>query len=171
MSDKRTAVEVQTTGPSYLVWRGELLAELALARLPDLVVHRRPDHSSADLPYDFLVAAEHGFCFFVEVKAFSSFQLDLRNVEEVRELRWSADADLIRRVRNSQNPYLLFLFDADTEHGRYLRVDTLPDPGPEASQLTLRFPVAHAITKESLEQLLADLQIRTKAARATAESE
>ena len=30
MSDKQTSVEVKTSGPSYLGWRGKLLAELAL---------------------------------------------------------------------------------------------------------------------------------------------
>jgi hypothetical protein len=158
MSDKRMSVEVPTTGPSYLAWRGELLAELALARLPGLVVHKRPERPPAELPYDFLVATEHGLCFFVGVKAFSSFRLDVRDVEAVRELRWPVDADLIRRARESQSPYLLFLFDADTEHGRYLRLDNLPDPDPQASRLTVRFPAEHTINKENLERLIEDLQ-------------
>jgi hypothetical protein len=34
MSEKRTILKVDTTRPSYVGWRGQLLAELALARLP-----------------------------------------------------------------------------------------------------------------------------------------
>ena len=158
MSDKQTSVEVKTSGPSYLGWRGKLLAELALARLPGLIVHERPNSAPSELPYDFLVSTEHGLCFFVAVRAFSSFWLDVRDVEVVPELRWSVDADLVRRARDSESPFLLFLFDADTDHGRYLRLDTLPPPAPGARLVTARFPVEQVITKEHLERLIADLE-------------
>jgi hypothetical protein len=149
---------VKTTGPSYLSWRGELLAELALARVPGLVVYKRPDRPPSELPYHFLVTTEHGFCFFVEVRAFSSMRLDVADVETVGELRWSVDADLVRHARESLSPVLLFLFDADSDHGRYLRLDTLPAPVSEAHRLTVRLPVEHTINKENLEKLIADLQ-------------
>src|SRR5262245_4094630 len=116
MSDNRTAVEVKTTGPSYLNWRGPLLAELALARVPGLSVYKRPDQAPSELPYHFLVTTADGFCFFVEVKAFSSFRLHVTDVEAIGELRWSLDADLVRRARASHSPVVLFLFDADTDH-------------------------------------------------------
>jgi hypothetical protein len=162
MSDKRTSVEVKTTGPPYLAWRGELLAELALARLPGLVVHKRPERSSSDLPCHFLAATDHGLCFFVVVKGFSSSRIDLRDVDAVRELRWSIDADPIRRARASENPFILFLFDADTDHGRYLRLDTLPDPPAEGRQVAVRFPIEHTIIRETIEELIADLQREQK---------
>src|SRR6202011_3835915 len=98
-SDKRTSVKVKTTGPSYLAWRSELLAELALARVPWLIVHKKPDRPPSALPYDFFVATEDGLCLFVVVRAFSSFQLDLAEIEAIRELRWTVDADLVRRAR------------------------------------------------------------------------
>jgi hypothetical protein len=158
MSDKRTSIEVDTARPSYVGWRGKLLAELALARLPQLTVYPRPERPASDLPYDVLVVAEHGLCFFVVVRAFSSFHLDVRDVAAVPELRCSFDADLVRRSRASQSPCVLFLFDADRDHGRYLRLDTLPDPGPESRRLTVRFPAEQAITRESLGQFIAGLQ-------------
>ena len=158
MSDKRTFVEVKSTGPSYPAWRGELLAELALARNPGLIVHKRPERSPSDPPYDFLVATEQGLCFFVEVRAFSSFHLQLTDVEAIPELRWSLDGELVRRARASHSPVLLFLFDADTDHGRYLRVDTLPAPGVEVRQVTVRLPAQQTINKENLERLIAELQ-------------
>jgi hypothetical protein len=158
MSDKRTSVEIKTTGPSYLAWRGKLLAELALARVPGLLVHERPNGAPSELPYDFLVSTEHGLCFFVAVRAFSSSRLDIRDIEVVTDLRWSVGADLIRRARESESPFLLFLFDADTDHGRYLRLDTLPGPDPGVRQMTVRLPVEQVINKENLEQLMADLE-------------
>jgi hypothetical protein len=97
----------------------------------------------------------------VEVKAFSSSWLGVRDVKGVPELRWSVDADLIRRARESESPFLLFLFDADTDHGRYLRLDTLPGPSPGARQVTVRLPVEHVINKENLEKLIADLERAT----------
>jgi len=157
MTNKRTAVEVKTTGPSYLAWRGELLAELALARLPSLLVHKRADHPASDLPYDFLVATERGLCFFVEVKAFSSSRLAVSDVRTVPELLWSVDAGLIRRVRANQSPFILFLFDADTDHGRYLRLDTLPDPQPGSRRLVVQFPLEQTINRRNVERLIADL--------------
>jgi hypothetical protein len=162
MSNKRTAVEIKTTGPSYLEWRGKLLTELALARVPELIVYKSLDHP----PYDFLAATAQGFCFFVNVKAFSSFHLDVADVETVPELRWSLDADLVRRAHASHSPVLLFLFDADTGHGRYLRLDTFPAPATETRRLTVRLPVEHTINKESLEKLIADLQGTSKSCRA-----
>jgi hypothetical protein len=162
MSAKRTALAIKTTGPSYLDWRGRLLAELALARIPELIVYKSPDHP----PYDFLAATAQGFCFFVNVKAFSSFHLDVADVETVPELRWSLDADSVRRARVSHSPVLLFLFDADTGHGRYLRLDTFPVPGSQTRRLTVRLPVEHTINKENLEKLIADLQETSKSCRA-----
>jgi hypothetical protein len=152
------SVEVKTTGPSYLAWRGKLLAELALARVPGLTVHDRPDRAPSELPYDYLVSTEHGLCFFVTVKAFSSSRLDIRDIEVVPELRWSVDAHLVRRARESESPFLLFLFDADTDHGRYLRLDTLPGPSPGARQVTVRLPAEQMINKENIERLIADLE-------------
>jgi hypothetical protein len=158
MSDRRASVEVKTTGPGYLGWRGELLSELALARVPGLLVHKRPDRAPPEVPYQFLVATAHGFCFFVEVRAFSSLHLEVPDVATVREWRWSLEADLVRRARTSHSAVLLFLFDADTDHGRYLRLDTLPAPGSDVHRLVVRFPVEQTLTKDSLAKLIEELQ-------------
>jgi hypothetical protein len=160
--NKQASVEIQTTGPSYLGWRGKLLAELALAPVPGLIVHERPNGAPSALPYDFLVSTEHGRCFFVAVRAFSSSRLDVHDVEAVPELRWSVDADLILRARGSESPFVLFLFDADTDHGRYLRLDTLPGPSPAARQVTVRLSVEHVINKENLDKLVADRESATR---------
>jgi hypothetical protein len=155
MPEKKTFVEVETNGRSYLGWRGELLAELALARVPGLVVHKLAGNGLAERGFDFVVAAEPGLCFFVVVKAFSSAKLGLDHVENVAELRWDVDADLIRRARESHDPVFLFLFDADTDHGRYLRLDTLPTS--EVRQQSVVLPIEQTLNRESLQRLVNEL--------------
>lgn len=164
MSNHQISTKIPRTQPRYVSWRGKLLAQLALARVPGLVVHERPKHAPADFPYDFLVAAEHGACFFVAVNAFASFRMSKRgDIRDADELHWALDADLVRRAQTSRSPFILFLFDADTEHGRYLRLDTLPDPGRKAEFLQVRFPRENTITTENLIGLIADLNLAPKA--------
>jgi hypothetical protein len=144
--------------PGYVGWRGELLAELALARVPGLIVNRRPDRAESRFGYDFLVATERGLCFFVEVKAFSSFRLRATHAAPDGDWRWHLDAKTVRDAHESRSSYLLFLFDADTEQGRYLRLDTLPAPAGDEGRVTLLLPTDHAITRENLEALIAALE-------------
>jgi hypothetical protein len=157
MSDTRTSVEISPGGPGYTLWRGKLLAELALARLPGLIVHKRQDRPHLDLPYDFLVTTERGFCFFVEARAFSSLHLGLSDIEAIDELRWRIDSDWLRHARESYSPVVLFLFDADTEHGRYVRLDTLPAPETGTERLTITFSAEATINKDNLEKLIEEL--------------
>src|SRR5258707_427808 len=114
MSDKLASIDVKPGGPSYVEWRSELLGELALARVPGLIVLKPPARSPAELPFDFWVTTEDGLAFMVTVKGFSSFALHLRNTESIPELRWPLDADWLRRVHANRCPALVFLFDADT---------------------------------------------------------
>jgi hypothetical protein len=116
------------------------------------------ERPASDLPYDFLVAAEYGLCFFVVAKAFSSMHLGVQGVETIHELVCFLDADLVRRGRQSQSPCILFLFDADTDHGRYLRLDTLPDTDPETQQLPVHLPKEQLISRDNLERFIAGLQ-------------
>src|SRR5260370_24245854 len=140
MSEKKASVAVETTGPRYVGWRGELLAEVAVAGLSDVVVTNLASNGHVDLGEDFVVVAPQGLCFFVQVKAFSSLDLKINNVASIPELRFPVDARLVRAARQSRTPVILFLFDADTDHGRYLRLDTLPEPEPNRSQVTVRLP-------------------------------
>lgn len=162
MTDNRDSIEVTTDGPSYLGWRGELLAELALARVPGLVVHKRSECPSANIVYDFLAATEDGTCFFVVVKSFSSFRSRARGVAGAAELKVRIDADLVRRASRSHSPVILFLFDADSEHGRFLRLDTLPVPADDAEFVVVRIPRGQTINRENLELLIAELQVATQ---------
>lgn len=139
----------------YVGWRGELLAQLALARLPGATAYRA---AAADDGYDYLVAAADGFCFFVRVKAFSSVRNHLPDVAGLPELTWPVERETVDRARQSRSPVVLFLFDADTEHGRFVRLDTLPQPANGNRAVTLRLPIENAIHKDSLARLLNDLR-------------
>jgi hypothetical protein len=131
-----------------------LLAELTLARVPGLVVNKQ--HSAADLGYDFLVATERGACFFIQVKAFSSMRLEAKDVDATAEWRWRIDASLLRHARASRSPFFLFVFDADTDHGRFLRLDTLP--APAARSVTVRIPRGNTLDRQGLEAIVAELE-------------
>ncbi len=157
MGDQKTSVVVDTRGPSYLSWRGELLAELALARVPELVVTKLAANGRASIGFDYLAAAPGGLCFFVKVKAFSSLAAHLAKPARIAELRWSAPTKLIRQARRSHSPVFLFLFDADTDHGRYLRLDLLPEPAPDQRHVTVGLPVEQTISLENLILLLAEI--------------
>ena len=160
MYETPSSIQVETDGPSYLGWRGELLAELALARVFSLGVRKDPDESEHDLA----VTTERNLRFFVEIRAFSSFRMKVSDVAAVPELLWSVGADHVRRARRSADPVVLFLFDADTDHGRYLRLDTLAPPPRNVRWLTLRFPIEHTITRESVEHLVSELHESARAA-------
>jgi hypothetical protein len=162
MSATRGSIEVKTSGPSYLGWRGELLAELALVRVAGLSVHKRTKSQPAGMPFDFLVCTEHGFCFFVVVRAFLSIRLGIECVETVGELRCSLDAGLIRQARENYNPVILFLFDADNDHGRFLRLDDLLRPDARARHLTVRLSVENVINRDSVEKLVVQLELEAR---------
>jgi hypothetical protein len=156
MSSRTVDVGLKAARPPYSEWRGMLLAELALSRLPGLAVNRQ--HSSFDRGYDFLVATEHGACFFVEVKAFSSIRIEAKDVDATAEWRWRLDASEVRRARESRSPFFLFLFDADTDHGRFLRLDTLPDPDAGVRTVTVLIPRENSLDREGLESLVSALE-------------
>lgn len=155
---ERKSVNIETSGPSYLGWRGELLAELALAKVPGLILYK----PAMDVSYDFCITTSKGFCFFVVVKTFSSIKRGIEHIESLDELRWHIDTKLVRQAHDSYNPVVLFLFDADTDHGRYLRLDTLPVPGAGIRMQTVRFPKENTINKQSLGQFVVHLQETSK---------
>jgi hypothetical protein len=157
------SVRVDGAGPSYTARNSEVLAELALARTFAFTVYRRTAGDD-DLDYDFMVAAADGSRCFVKVCGFSSYHLKLPNVVSVPELLWAINPGLVRKARRSSIPLVLFLFDADTEHGRFARLDTLPEPAANARQVLVRFPVENTITTEALIKMIAEMQHESAAA-------
>ena len=150
MSETPNYLKVKTTGASYLGWRGELLAKLALAWIPGLTI----DKSLNDQPYDFYVKTNDGVRFFVEVKAFSSLGMSAKNVEKVKELRLQMSTTLVDHAHEVNRPAVIFLFDADTDHGRFLRLDTLPAEEDKTHDQIFKFPIENTINKTSLEHLI-----------------
>jgi hypothetical protein len=156
MSSQTLGVDSDAARPPYSEWRGLLLAESGLARAPGLTVNRQ--HASADLGYDFLVATERGACFLIEVKAFSSMRLGSEEVDSTAEWRWRIITALVRCARESRSPFFCFVFDADTDHGRFLRPDTLPGPDPKAKTVDVRLPREDADDGKALERIATGLE-------------
>jgi hypothetical protein len=160
MSTSKTIdIDSRNPGPPYAGWRGELLAELALARLPGLVVSKP---RTLDQGYDFLVATGKGACFFIEVNAFSSTRLKGEKSTATAEWRWSIDSDLVRRARESRSPFFLFLIDADTDLGRFFRLDSLSAPDTKARTVIALIPPENSIDKEGLTKLVSELEAERK---------
>ncbi|MBI1831158.1 MAG: hypothetical protein HYR84_06885 [Planctomycetes bacterium] len=145
--------------PAYVGWRSELLASLSLARLPDLRVYKITDQEI----FDKLVMTERGLCFFVITRGFSSLAARVENADAQDKWMCPLDAATLARVRKHQSPVVFFYFNADTDHGRYLRLDTLPEAGVKE----LRFPIENTITKASLQTLIREMQAAPKASRAS----
>jgi hypothetical protein len=145
---------VTTDGPDYLVWRSELLAELAVLRVSGLVMLKPPNGNS--LPFQLVAASQSGVCFIIETVAYSSFQLKIEP-ESIPVLELEAEADRVRTAQRIPTPVVMFLFDADRDHGRFLRLDTLPEPPVGAKTVVLSFPVENTITGDSIRALAAEL--------------
>ena len=150
----RLTTETDTDAWDYVAYRGELLAQLALSRLPEVDVFR----PQVDGGWDYLIAAADGVNVAVAVRAFSSLRHGPKDVADVPELPWRVDMQLVGQARQSRTPVILFLFDADTEHGRFLRLDTLPAPAHGARTVLLSLPITNTIRAGSLADLLADVR-------------
>jgi hypothetical protein len=117
--------------------------------------------------YDFLAMADEVVSFFVKVKAFSSMKRRVHGIESVQQLRWRIPTRLILDAHKSQIPVVLFLFDADTGHGRYLRLDTIKVTMPGAVLQTVRLPVGNTISEKGLSLLIEELGAMHTAAHAS----
>ncbi len=154
MNESRAASSVSESDPAYVEWRGDLLA-----RLSEVAVSDTPH----DTPFDLQVVTDKGACFFVAVDAFSSMHRHMDDIERVRTIAWPVAKELIEFARSAGSPTFAFLFDADTDHGRFLRLDTLPESRAASRRVTLAFPVENAIDRASLERLVRSLEDRPAA--------
>jgi hypothetical protein len=148
---------VDGAGPAYPEWNSKFLAELALLRVTEFTIYQRPV-TGADLDHDFLVTAAGGLSLFIQVRGFSSHHQKVKAPATVPEWRWAVEADTVRKARRSPTPLVLFLFDANTECGRFARLDTLPEPPRTARTVVVAFPVENTITPDRLRELAAELR-------------
>lgn len=164
---KANAVTKAQRPPDYVEWRGELLAELALLRVPGVVVVRRPSdsESKSNKAGDFCAVSMSGLAFWVVIKAFSSWHHDIDRASS-GEWRVRVPMALIERARALPAATLLFVLDADTDAGRYLRLDTIePGNGSGSKVATLIIPPDHELTKERLARAIGELEKQATAAR------
>jgi hypothetical protein len=157
MSNATKPLEIKSEGPEYVGWRGELLTELALTRLAkiaDVEIYK----PGADQGYDFVIGTADGLFVFIQTQSFSSNSAGIKEPQRIDELRWKVPMDTIDRARKSRSPVLFFLFDADTDHGRFIRLDTLGRGKTKAAFETIAFPRQSIINEENLLKMLADLK-------------
>jgi hypothetical protein len=152
-----TVIAVTTkNAPEYVGRRAEMLAKLALLRTVGLQLYRREGNGP---PFTFVVAPEHAPMFFVAVAGFSALLTDSPEAVSRHAWLWRAEADTVRRARHAQHPVVLFLYDADGDHGRFARLDHLPPPPKGRKQVPVRLPLENAINEANLEHLIAGLRV------------
>jgi hypothetical protein len=141
--------------PAYVRWRGELLAQLALSRLPGIAVTPQPMEGR----FDYAVMTSNGSRFLIEVKCLSSFHNRIRRIDTMPELKWRIATSLIRLAHSMSCPVVLFVFDADTEHGRYLRIDNLKLLPTKGNLQRVKLPLENTITEASLDRMLREIGV------------
>lgn len=137
--------------PGYAAKRSELVAKLALSRLEGAEIFE--NDGAGDRGWDFHVKLPDGRDFFVEVKSYSSFNTknQWRVKQDSLEYRFPKS---LGRYRNYPHPIFLWLIDADTEKGYYLRLDRLNIPGDCGPSFTGKIPPSDDLSAASLERMI-----------------
>ena len=156
MAETPHTVLVTSEGPPHIVWRTPQLAELALARVPELAEVSNLDTAAPGVPSDFLVLTPNAVPISIVARGYSSRKCKIEPAI-VPVLEWKADAKLILAATRSRDPVVMYLFYADRDHGRYLRLDTLPEPADGAKTVVLSFPVENTISGDSIRALAEEL--------------
>lgn len=152
MTESRSFRTVRPGTARYVADRAELLAELALYRCPNVRIQKAEQNSG----HDFRVTMKDGREFCVDVKGFSSIHHKIRSIESIEELRWRVSQPVLHAAKSSPCPVFLFLIDADTDHGRYIKLQDVAVLRP-VGFVTVRFPKRNTLDREGVERLVAEL--------------
>jgi hypothetical protein len=152
MTDAAELELVTPPPPADLRDRAELLARIAVLRIAGARIYPA-ERLGRDVGYDFLAVSGYT-AFLIVLDQFGSLRGGPADADDAPVWLRSVPADRLRQAVGSPTPVVLFLFDADTEHGRYLRLDTLPEPPADADTVTLRLPIANTITRDSVRRLI-----------------
>ncbi len=150
MAEIRVIAETAAKDPPYVGIQGEMLAETALGRVPELQARSAGD----DQLFTYIVTTKQGAKFFVLVQAFSGVRRQWN--ETMATWPWDVDADIIRHARKAGAPVVLFAFDADSGQGRFLEIGKLDEPLAISERVPTPLPIGNAISEASLAQLAAN---------------
>lgn len=142
-----------STDPRYVSWLGEVLTRLALSRMEGWVIEEQP----LDGHFDFGVVTDTGKRFLIEVKAGSSLRGRFSDMATADNVRYRLDKRVLERASSQEQPTVLFLFDVDTEAGRYLILKDFDSKGDSASSPVVSLPKSNLISTSALKQLAVDL--------------
>ncbi|HEY0150969.1 MAG TPA: hypothetical protein VGB92_03165 [Longimicrobium sp.] len=154
MSEAQAVLHLKSSGTEWVDRRGAALAKMALLMTRGLTIFENMNTKA----YDYAVATEDGMFIRIRVEAYSSRLAGVERVGTIPELRWTLDADVVRQVRASRAPVVLLLFDADTGHGRYTRLDVLPAVPRGAKSVAVSLPLSNTADPASLRCLVAELR-------------
>ena len=154
MSKAQAVLHLKSPETEWVARRGAALAQMALVPTLELTIFENL-YTKA---YDYAVATKDGVFIRIRVEAYSSRLAGVEGVNTIPELRWTLSADFVRQARTSKAPVVLLLFDADTDHGRYARLDVLPAPARGAKSVAISLPLSNTVNPASLRCLVAELR-------------
>lgn len=164
MADPIEVFDVPDTGPEYVGWRSDGLAETALVFVTELTVLQR----RAGRGYDMIATTEDGLFLQFIARGYSSMRIKGRDLPAIPVLRWQLEAAEVRRARASPNPVFLFLMDADRMQGdgRWVRLDTIPAPAPRARTVWISFPRENTTDEEGIRRMIAAVRASRRSSAA-----
>jgi len=154
MSEAQAVLHLKSSGTEWVDRRGAALAKMALLTTRGLTIFENM-YTKA---YDYAVATEDGMFIRIRVEAYSSRLAGVERVGVIPDLRWSLATDVVRQARASKAPVVLLLFDADSGHGRFARLDVLPAPPRGAKSMAISLPLSNTVDPASLRCLVAELR-------------
>lgn len=154
MSETEAVLHLKSPGTEWVARRGAALAQMALVTTLELTIFENLRSKA----YDYAVATEDGMFIRIRVEAYSSRLAGVERVDTIPELRWTVAGDVVRQARASKTPFVLLVFDADTDHGRYARLDVLPAVARGAKSVAVSLPLSNTVSPASLRCLVAELR-------------
>ena len=138
----------------YAGWRSEELAKLAFSRIPSWSV----TDTTEDGKFDYAVMdVNSGSAFMVEVKSFSSFHSNRKIDLSAPKLPFVVPVSLVKSAKAMHCPVVLFVFDVDTDHGRFRRLDTLEIDDVSGDKVSVGLPIGNTIDGESMKRLAKEM--------------
>ena len=154
MSEAQAVLHLKSPGTEWVARLGAAHAKMALVTTLELTIFENL-HTKA---YDYAVATRDGMFIRIRVEAYSSKLAGVEGVDSIPEMRWTLSADVVRQARASKAPVVLLVFDADTGHGRYARLDVLPAPARGAKWVKISLSLSNTVDPASLRCLVAEFR-------------
>lgn len=154
MNAKATLEQPRRKRAPYVGWRAEELAKLALSGVPSWSVTDITEGGKFDYA---VMDVNSGTSFMVEVKSLSSIHSNRKIDPSASEIPIQVAASLVKSAQAMHCPVFLFVFDVDTDHGRFRRLDLFDIADVHGEKFWLYLPISNVINAQSMQKLAKEL--------------